>query len=294
MLRDTDDDPGFYVAVGSSDTKWPGCTLFQSKDNGATYQQIAAITTAATMGRVLNVLGDFKGGLIPDEINTLKVKMTRGSLSSVPFASFVNGAQAAIIGDEIVYFRSAVLNADGTYTVSGFLRGMRGSEYAIANHAIGERFILVDMSLQRIAGVTADLHVPRLYKAVTSGGSLATTPPKSFTNDGAGLKPYAPVLVGGGRDAAGNLTITWTRRTRISGEWRPFADAPIGEASEAYEVDILNGPTVVRTLSSTTPTFAYAAADQVTDFGSAQSSVALVVYQISQVIGRGYPASATI
>lgn len=294
MLRDTDDDPGFYAAAGSSDPKWSGCVLFQSADDGATYQQVATITTAATMGKTLNALGNFAGGNIPDEISALTVRMTRGSLSSVPYAAFLNGVQAAIIGDEIVYFRDAVLNQDGTYTVSGFLRGRRGSEYAMGSHAAGERFILADTSLQRIAGVTADLHVPRLYKAVTNGGSLAKTASRSFTNDGAGLKPYAPVQVGGGRDASGNLTINWTRRTRISGEWRQGVDVPLGEASEAYEVDILSGSTVVRTLSASSPTVAYAVADQIADFGSAQSSVSARVYQLSAVIGRGWPASATI
>lgn len=290
MLRDQDDDPGFYAAVSSPDPKWPGCALFQSKDDGATYQQITTIATAATIGRTLNALGDFAGGHIPDETNTIRVAMTRGSLSSVSFASFIGGAQAAIIGDEIVYFRNAVLGADGTYTVSGFLRGMRGSEYAMGGHRVGERFILIDATLQRIAGTTADLHRPYLYKAVTAGASLAKTSATTFTNDGAGLKPYAPVLVGGGRDASGNLTINWVRRTRISGEWRQFVDVPLGEMSETYEVDIMNGSTVVRTLTSTTPTVQYAVGDQVTDFGSAQSSVSLAVFQISAIVGRGWPA----
>lgn len=295
MLRDTDDDPGFYVAVTSPDPKWPGCALFRSDDDGATYSQIATMTAAATMGRVLGTLGNFAGGHIPDEANTIRVSLTRGSLSSVPYASFLAGAQAAIIGDEIVYFRDAVLNADGTYTISGLLRGMRGSEYAMGAHSPGERFILVDSStMARIPGVTADLHMPRLYKAVTSGGSLAKTIQRSFTNDGAGLKPYAPVHVGGGRDASGNLTINWTRRTRISGEWRNNVNVPLGEASEAYEVDILSGATVVRTLVSTAPTAQYLAADQIADFGSLQASITVRIYMLSAIVGRGYPASATI
>jgi hypothetical protein len=294
MLRDTDDNPGFYAAAGSADSKWPGCVLFQSIDNGATYQQIDTFGVAATMGRTLDALGDFAGGNIPDEINTIRVSMIRGTLSSVSYPAFINGVQTAVVGDEIVHFRSAVLNVDGTYTVSGFLRGRRGSEYATSSHASGERFVLVDTSIHRIPGVTADLHVPRLYKAVTVGGSLAKTAARSFTNEGAGLKPYAPVLVGGGRDADGNLTINWTRRTRISGEWRNSVNAPLGETSEAYEVDILDGTTVVRTLTSSTPTVVYTATDQTTDFGSPQSSVSVSVFMISSTVGRGYAASATI
>ena len=32
-----------------------------------------------------------------------------------------------------------------------------------------------------------------------------------------------------GRDAAGNIVITWARRTRVDGEWRDYADAGLGE-----------------------------------------------------------------
>jgi hypothetical protein len=250
------------------------------------------------MGRVIGALGDFSGGHIPDELNAIKVSLTRGTLSSVVYASFLAGVQAALIGDEIVYFRNAVLNTDGTYTVSGFLRGLRGSEYAMGGHASGERFILLDpATIKRVPGETADLHVPRLYKAVTVGGTLGNAVAQSFTNDGAGLRPYAPVHVGGGRDADGNVLIGWTRRTRISGEWRSGVDVPLGEASEAYEVEIWNADytTLKRTITGlTSPSAVYAAADQVTDFGGAQSAVAIKVFQLSAVIGRGYEARATI
>lgn len=298
MLRDSDNDPGFYAAVSTSDPKWQGCALFMSGDGGATYQQLTTITTPATMGKVVGALGDFAGGHIPDELNSIRVSLTRGSLSSVSYTSFLNGAQAAIIGDEIVYFRDAVLQADGTYIVSGFLRGMRGSEYAMGNHVAGERFILVNTStLARIPGATADLHMPRLYKAVTFGSTLAQTTAQSFTNDGAGLKPYAPVHVGGGRDAGGNLLIGWTRRGRMSGEWRNGVDVPLGEQSEQYEVEIWSAGygALKRTISGlTSPSTIYAAADQGSDFGSLQSSIAIKVFQLSAVIGRGYEARATI
>ena len=68
----------------------------------------------------------------------------------------------------------------------------------------------------------------------------------------------------------------------------------VGEASEAYDVDVMNGGTVVRTLTATSSTVTYTAAQQTTDFGSPQSSVTVRVYQRSAVIGRGFPGIATI
>ena len=97
------------------------------------------------------------------------------------------------------------------------------------------------------------------------------------------------------RDLADNLTITWTRRSRVGGSWPTGENGPIGEASEAYEIDIMDGATVVRTLFASEPTAEYSAADQVADFGSPlPASVTINVYQISAYIGRGYPANATI
>jgi hypothetical protein len=60
------------------------------------------------------------------------------------------------------------------------------------------------------------------------------------------------VHIQGSRNGGGDLTITWVRRTRYSGEWRDLIDAPLNEASEAYQVDVLDGAgQVIRTLSST-------------------------------------------
>jgi hypothetical protein len=298
MLRDSDNDPGFYVAASGTNATWPGAVLFKSSDNGASYQQIATITSAATMGRVIGTLGNFAGGNIPDEINRITVRLERGTLSSVSYASFLGGVQAAVIGDEIVLFRDAVLNGDGTYTVSGFLRGQRGSDYAMSQHGTAERFILLNAtSIQRIPGVTADLHMPRLYKAVTVGGSLAKTTAQTFTNDGAGLKPYAVVHVGGGRNADGDVLINWTRRSRISGEWRSGVNVPIGEEAEAYEVEICDAgyTTVKRTITGlTSPTATYSAADQTADGITPGDPVALRIFQLSSIVGRGYEARATI
>ena len=84
------------------------------------------------------------------------------------------------------------------------------------------------------------------------------------------------------------------RRTRFGGVWTDGADVPLNEESERYEVDILDGPDVVRTISATSPAANYTAAQQTADFGSAQASVAVKVFQISATVGRGWPAAATL
>ncbi|MCY1359946.1 hypothetical protein D9M69_465510 [compost metagenome] len=56
----------------------------------------------------------------------------------------------------------------------------------------------------------------------------------------------------------------------------------------------MSGASVKRTISVSSPAFAYTAADQVTDFGSAQSTITFRIYQLSEVVGRGYPLEVTL
>jgi hypothetical protein len=90
------------------------------------------------------------------------------------------------------------------------------------------------------------------------------------------------------------VTFSWIRRKRgpMPASWD--VTVPLGEVSESYEVDVLSGTTVVRTLHASAPNILYATADEIADFGAAQTSLAVRIYQMSATVGRGFPASATL
>ena len=113
------------------------------------------------------------------------------------------------------------------------------------------------------------------------------------TFTGEGLKPLSPVHVRGAR-SSDDLAITWVRRTRIGGDSWDGVDVPLGEDDERYEIDILDGADVVRTLTATSPSATYTAADQTADFGSPQSSISLRIFQLSTTRGRGTPRDAVL
>ena len=120
--------------------------------------------------------------------------------------------------------------------------------------------------------------VTRFYRAVSIGSDPSLPEAVSFTGEAASLRPYAPVHLRGSRNETGDLTLTWIRRTRYSGEWRDLLDVPLNEASEAFEVDVLDGARqVVRTVSSSTPSITYTAAEQTADFGAPQSAIDIAV-----------------
>jgi hypothetical protein len=99
----------------------------------------------------------------------------------------------------------------------------------------------------------------------------------------------------GGRDPTGNLNLAWRRRTRLNATWRDYVDAPLGEDAESYSIDILSGGgAVLRTISASTNSAQYTAAQQTTDFGAPQAAIPVNLYQVSSRVGRGYVAAATL
>lgn len=96
----------------------------------------------------------------------------------------------------------------------------------------------------------------------------------------------------------GDYTFSWIRRDRDLGadSWEAV-EVPMSEASEAYEVDILDGATVKRTLRVPSPLALYAAAQQIVDWGSTLGpgdTVDVRVVQISAAAGRGAATTQTL
>ncbi len=111
----------------------------------------------------------------------------------------------------------------------------------MSTHQVGEAVLVLDpATLTRISSLD-EVSLARIYRAVSIGSDPSLPAAVGFTNEAASLKPYAPVQVQGARNGGGDLTIIWIRRTRYSGEWRDLVDVPLNEASEAYEVDVLDG-----------------------------------------------------
>jgi hypothetical protein len=156
--------------------------------------------------------------------------------------------------------------------------------------------VVLDGAVAQIDAALSERGVSRFYKWGPSSldPSDVAWQQGTFTARCVGLMPWSPVHVGTTRNGAGDLAITWIRRTRFGGVWADGADVPLNEEGERYEVDILDGSDVVRTIAVTAPAATYTAAQQTADFGSPQPSVAVKVYQISATVGRGWPASATL
>jgi hypothetical protein len=298
IVRDVDDDSSFYIAHNGFQSGWPGAVIFKSTD-GESFFELLTVTGKSVIGAATTVLAPYTDNTF-DELNIVNIALTNLSdeLESRSALQVLNGANACLIGDEILQFKNAVLQNNGSYNLSGLLRGRRSTP--TDNHASGDRFVLLTTgTISRPIPEDSEIGLARNYKVTTFGTSELTTPTREFTNFGIGRRPFPPVFLRGGRTAAGNLVIAWIRCSRVGSAWLDNVDAPIGETTEAYEIEIVNTgtspPTVVRTIAVTSPTHTYTLAQQETDFGSpVPSSITVRVYQMSSTFGRGLPAQATL
>ena len=291
------DAPGFAAGFTGYSAGWPGGILYRTADNGQTWDDLQALEGRATAGFAVGVLATSAGNLI-QRGGSLTVSLIGGTLESVTEAQMLNGANIAAYGVngrwEIIRFQNATLNADGTYTLDTFWRGDKGTERATGLHVVNDYFVLMtDPDLAFVGMPTDSIGQPRDYRSVTAGADIDSVASQAFTYDAVNLETLSGVHPKGSR-SAGDLTVTWQRRTRVGGAWRDYVDASLGEATQAYEVDVMDGSTVKRTLSAVTPSVLYTSAMQVADFGSAQSSVTVNIYQLSAVVGRGYKLEATL
>ncbi|MFZ5610168.1 MAG: phage tail protein [Pseudomonadota bacterium] len=288
--------PRFYFAATGDDDAWRSASLFESGDGGLSYQPVARSALPAIMGAALDALPPASPH-VWDLQNTVRVGLDnpQATLESRSQIAVLGGANAALLGDEVIQFRNAALQADGSYILSQLLRGRGGSEAAIAGHLAGERFVLLDRtSIVAINATLAQVGETRRYKAVGPNEALINAGETPFTFTAANLRPLAPVHVRGRRQADGAISISWIRRSRAGAAWIDGADAPLAEESEAYDLEILNGATVARSYATTTPQALYSAADQLSDFGGLPATLSLRLYQRSAQVGRGLPAQVTI
>lgn len=290
-LRDQDSQvKGAYVASGPfyETNNWKGCSLLKSLDSGVSFGGYKDFNKKATLGETLNKLGNFQQSGLLDNENYVTVK-TNGAqdLLSVDFSSMLNGANIALIGNEIIQFMFAEAVDNNTYNLYGLLRGCKGTEYAMSTHNQGERFVLLTTdTIDFIALSSADFDIESIYKAVSFGAYAYKATPLKFNYSGQALECYSPVNVSGGFHSNG-ATLKWTRRARLNHSWNNYVDVPLDEAQEIYEIDILKNGNVVRTLTSNTATVEYSNSQILEDFTTKPTSIQFRVYQLSSLRGRG-------
>jgi hypothetical protein len=313
IIHGIDDNPGWYsLAAPASTGTWQGAVVYRSNSDDR-QQPIIGIGQASVYGVVLSDITDTSPINSFDESLVIKVKILYGTISSTTEALVLDGANLAVCGDEILQFKTVTLVSGSTYELTGLLRYRFGTKPLAANHRRGERFALLEAGkIRRVPSTTAELGILRSLRGVTPGHMVEQGARTEFTNTGKGLKPYAPAPYPGYwfYDAAKkNIHLAFMRCPRYSGEWRDYVDVPQVEMEELYEADVYlaSDDSFIRTISGSNPNMAgaelfavdgglaYLDDEQIADLGhvAASEEIYFKIYQVSPLVGRGYPLTVT-
>lgn len=299
MMHTAQADPSFLAAMYGSSPGWQSGTVLRTDDAGSTWTELASfVTPGNVVGNATDTLG-VVDSRVWDKASRLTVHVLNGDLYDTTEAGLMNGANHFAYGDsgrwEIIAAQKCTLGVNNHYVLSDLLRGRFGTEWAMGLHTVGDTVVLLDTNELAAIGMSVSaIGVEKSYRAITLGQAIETGKDARFTYVGVNLECLSPINLTGNRAPSGDWTFNWTRRSRTDWEWRDNVDVSLGETTEAYEVDFFTDSTyttVKRTVTASTTTCGYTNAQQVTDFGAVQGDIFWKTYQMSAVVGRGYPAT---
>ena len=303
LLRDGDKDWTGYIAAHL--TPWPGGVAFYRSAAASGFVLDTILAAPAGMGALAF---DFWSGPTWrwDRGNELWVDLDSGALASADETAVLGGTNVIAVENgegewEVVQFATAELVSPRRYKLTVLLRGQRGSEHAMANPvAAGARVLVLTTALGQPGIGVADIGLPIVWRAGPANRDVADASfvEETVTMAGKGLRPLSPVHVTGRRPTGSDdIKLSWKRRSRIGGDAWNQVEVPLAEETETYEIEIIDGAVVKRTLSSVSASVTYTAAQQTTDFGAPVAwpgTLELKIYQLSAAFGRGIPAEATL
>ncbi|MFT3966911.1 MAG: phage tail protein, partial [Sphingobium sp.] len=252
-------EPQMVVAACGDTRGWRGAAILL-REGADSLVPLGSIRRPAMLGEALSLLPPGPPGLF-DMASFVEIRLHDADALPVPAsdAALVNGANACMVGEELLQFGHVSQSGPRSYRLSRLLRGRRGTEHRMQDHAVGEAVLLLGggEGLLALSGGTA--MAGRMVGIAAQGIGDAMPVTAQRIADGRAMLPLSPVHVRAEGDAATGLSFRWTRRSRQGWAWLDGTDAPIGEEREAYGVEIWGGKALLRSGTVSAPQWTYAA-----------------------------------
>jgi len=285
--------PGLLMAACSEDgQRWAGCTVFESRDYGANWNRVASIGTEAAIGTISLAAGpaaETHGSptltIDPQAVDVeLAAQGPLQGLYSCSQAEAITGTNwcaiiDAVTGDiEIAAFLDVLQVNATTYTLSNWLRGLRGTR--TIEKAGGSRFVLlhpIQLASEFLPHTGPGGPQVLTYRFVPPGASLETVPDVELTARWRNASPLLVRDVTKTIDGSNNARIRfahWTRQVLPLGSTGPYA---LDETHEGYRVELWDptGTAIRRTRTvSARQSGSPALRDRWVDFTAAELSAA--------------------
>lgn len=286
--------PAVVVAAAGAQTGWRSAELFVEDGQTGGLTSLGATAPSATMGRVAVLPEAGVTAALFDMRSTVEVELLNDAmlLGGVSDAALLAGANRALLGREVIQFGEAVQIGVARWRLGRLLRGRRATEWAMATHEIGERFLVLDEdSLVSLSSDYVPIGATVRIDAIGIGDLTPVQAQETVT--GQAMLPPSPVHVSVRSDDEG-WHVGWVRRSRNGWRWNDGTDAPLGEEQELYRIALFHAGAVIRTAEIISTGWIYGAAAMEADRLAGVSG--LVTVEIRQVgtHGAGRPAAIDV
>jgi hypothetical protein len=237
--------PTVYLAASTPTKGWKA-PMLEVSASGMRVSLLGA-RRKSVLGHTLTTLDEGQPHLI-DAGGSVEIELIdRGQwLISSTDEALVDGANLAMIGDELIQFGVVDPIGLGRFRLSRLLRGRAGTEWAMPGHSTGETFLLIEAETLRAIALPSCTRNSSVT-VMQIGGSGASA---SATVGAESLRPLSPIDLRA-TFAGGTLSGSWTRRSRDGWSWVDDVDAPLAEPVEQYAVSLQAlGGTIERTVES--------------------------------------------
>lgn len=223
------------AAVSGTSVNWGGAALYGDRGDGQLLPLGPSGRGRAVMGVTQSALAA-ANPLLVDRASALVVSLVdpKMQLASVDTAQLAQGANLALIGEELVQFLHATPLGEGRWRLGGLLRGRGGTEAALGTHGLSEPFVLIDAGLVPLDAAALGTDPDRRVVALGRGDKAPAETPVLL--GGITLRPLSPVHPRRTISSDGAWRLSWTRRARGDWSWRDGVDVPLAEQSETYIV----------------------------------------------------------
>lgn len=302
------DSVGFYTVITGSRRGWDGGSLLIDTSSGGVFEAFEQLDPNKATGSSWYVVQEGQTRIphgftlsklepaVPDvwdykNVIRILLRDTSITLSSIDQNDALgSAANTALVGDEIIQFCNAEDKGNGIWELSVLMRGVRGTDYAIESHEAGERFVrLISAAIGRIPHEAAQLNQPFNYRSISFGDDPDGSESFAFANTGNSLRPWRPSVFEAVKRSDGTFYFQWSPRVRLNGQMTNNVETVLDQAVESYEIDVLlNGAVQATYRLGAVREWSYTAAMQNTDFGAAQDKIECRLYQMGNIIGRGF------
>ncbi len=266
-----------------------GVALYRS-DDGESYQLWQNIEHRAVMGRLTSGLERGRSD-VWDRGARPEVELVAGTLTSVGEAAVLAGSNYAAIGDghpdtwEIVQFAYADLAGSKRYRLSRMLRGRFGTE--VRTHGANALFVVLPNAAKALTWSSSQRDT---LTHLSYGPNAAPLSDPTYRKDAVILRdvkqrPFRVCHLRAIQNGA-SIDLSWTRQTRSDGESWTGYEVPLAEASELYQVKVFSGGSLVRDVTTETPSLLLE--------GLPQGAATVQVMQLSQAYGPGLPSEIEV